>query len=77
MIVNFIKEVFILIEIVDLVQEDKLELFPWVSIFDGTLFHSDEDVWETVAKVVKCVFAETCHGAVVAAFDGSRSQALG
>lgn len=73
---NFIKEVFILIKIVDLIEENKLELFPGVSVLDSLLLHPDEDVWETVAKVIECVLAQTSHGAVIAAFDGSRSQTL-
>ena len=75
-VMDFIKEFRILIEIVNLIEENKLELFPGIHVFDGLLLHPDEDVWETVAKVVKSLFAETSHGAVIAAFDGSRSQTL-
>ena len=57
MIVTLIEEVLILIEIIDLIQENKLELLPGIPIVDGTLLHTDEDVWEAVAEVVKCLFA--------------------
>lgn len=77
MVVNFVKEVFILVKIVDLIKKNKLKLFPWISVFDGTLLHPDEDIWKTVAKVVKCIFAKTRHCAVIAAFDSSGSHALG
>lgn len=73
---NFIKEVFILIKIVNLIEENKLELFPGVSVLDSLLLHPDEDVWEAVAKVIECVLAETSHCAVIATFDGSRSHTL-
>lgn len=57
MIVTLIEEVLILIEIIDLIQENKLELLPGIPIIDGTLLHTDEDVWEAITEVVKCLFA--------------------